>query len=345
MDSLVEDKRVLLGFVGASVLGWNIAAKLQHVVSKWWNARCERNEWVPVGRIKSLHIYPIKSCKGKDVFSYKCTPLGPIFNEYFDRFFLVVDGKTGRFHTARTKPEMILTEVEIKNGIMKLIHPNHGSTEIDLDNVKKNGKVVSGFLHEKLRTDGYDCGDSAADFFSKVINEPETRLLMYSEELYTERICKTSQNWWNNPVPKRVDNTAYADLAPYMITTEASLEDLNSHLNNYVSSVNFRPCIVISDCPAWDEDKWLDLRIGDVELQCFKPCTRCVLTTVDPKTGKKDKNMQPLRKLRKYRLAPDGKLRKEFKDSPIFGVNAGLNKEGYIHVGQTVWARYKPSEF
>lgn len=129
-----------------------------------------------------------------------------------------------------------------------------------------------------------------------------------------------------------------------MITSQASLDDLNSKLDQNVSSINFRPCIVVDDCAAWDEDKWLDLRIGDVEMQCFKPCTRCILTTVNPETGTKDKDMQPLKKLREFRLGP-GKLRQEFGESPIFGVNAGLVKTGYIHVGQTVWAKYKPSAF
>ncbi|KHJ91754.1 hypothetical protein OESDEN_08368 [Oesophagostomum dentatum] len=53
---------------------------------------------------------------------------------------------------------------------------------------------------------------------------------------------------------------------------------------------------------------------------------RCVFTTIDPKTGVKDPGMQPLKKLRQFRLAPEGPMRQQFKDSPIFGVNAGVDK-------------------
>ncbi|KIH64960.1 MOSC domain protein [Ancylostoma duodenale] len=130
-----------------------------------------------------------------------------------------------------------------------------------------------------------------------------------------------------------------------MITTQASLDDLNSKLENDVTSLHFRPVIVVDQCAAWDEDKWLDLQIGDVKLQCFKPCTRCVFTTIDPETGTKDSDMQPLKKLRQFRLAPEGPMRQQFKDSPIFGVNAGVDRPGHIHVGQTVYARYKKSAF
>lgn len=55
--------------------------------------------------------------------------------------------------------------------------------------------------------------------------------------------------------------------------------------------------------------------------------------------------MEPLKKLREFRLAPEGPMRKDFKDSPIFGVNAGLMKGGYIYEGQVVYAKYKPSVF
>uniref|UniRef100_W6NLF6 Molybdenum cofactor sulfurase domain containing protein n=1 Tax=Haemonchus contortus TaxID=6289 RepID=W6NLF6_HAECO len=93
-----------------------------------------------------------------------------------------------------------------------------------------------------------------------------------------------------------------------------------------VSSKNFRPVIVVDYCAAWDEDKWIDLQIGEARLQCFKPCTRCVFTTIDPSTGVIDNELQKLKKLRQLRLAPEGPMRQQFKDSPIFGVNAGVDK-------------------
>ncbi|CAI5449354.1 unnamed protein product [Caenorhabditis angaria] len=342
MSQVYEDRKLIFGMIGASVVTWNIILKIKQILE---NRQPELTEWIPVGRIKSLHVYPIKSCQGKNVFQYECTPLGAVSQEYFDRFFLVVDGETGKFHTARTKPQMVLIQTDIQDGIVTLSYPNLESVRFSVQSVVGPENLKQGFLHGKLRTDGYDCGQNVADFLSKIIEEPNTRLLMYQPDLFTERTCRTSETWWNNRVPNRVDDTAYADLAPFMITTQASLDDLNKHLKTPVTSTHFRPNIVVDDCEAWDEDKWQDLRIGEVELQCFKPCTRCILTTVDPQLGTKDSDMQPLRKLREIRLAPEGKMRKEFKDSPIFGVNAGVVRRGHIHVGQTVWAKYKKSAF
>ena len=102
-------------------------------------------------------------------------------------------------------------------------------------------------LHGKLRTDGYDCGDGISALLSDFLGESDTRMVMYSDELFTERVCKPEESWWmNNSVPKRVDDVAYQDLAPYvstisfhtkkfqMIQTEGSLRDLNSRLEEDV---------------------------------------------------------------------------------------------------------------
>ncbi|XGW29490.1 hypothetical protein V3C99_008929 [Haemonchus contortus] len=334
-----EDKKQLIGIVGASVVTYAVASRL------WSYLRSRPAPLVPIGIVKELYVYPVKSCKGISVFSFYCHELGPISAEHFDRRFIVIDGRTGRFYTGRQKPVMVTIECKIEDGILTLRSWDGNSAQVDLAEVSRNRVIRTATLHSKLRTDGLDCGDKAAEFFSKAIDEPDARLLMYEEGLFTERTCVTHPDWWNNNVPKRKDDCAYADLAPYMITTQASLDDLNAKLDRDVSSKNFRPVIVVDYCAAWDEDKWIDLQIGEARLQCFKPCTRCVFTTIDPSTGVMDNELQPLKKLRQFRLAPEGPMRQQFKDSPIFGVNAGVDKSGYIHVGQTVFARYKDSAF
>ncbi|KJH52670.1 MOSC domain protein [Dictyocaulus viviparus] len=108
-----------------------------------------------------------------------------------------------------------------------------------------------------------------------------------------------------------------------------------------VTIERFRPIILVEKCFAWDEDNWLTVHIGDVSFQCLKPCLRCVMTTIDPTKGIKDPKGQPLKKLREFRVAPEGPMRDDCKDNPIFGVDAGIITPGYIHVGQTVYVRYK----
>ncbi|GMS96293.1 hypothetical protein PENTCL1PPCAC_18468 [Pristionchus entomophagus] len=336
---ILEDKKLLLACIGGSIATYNAFRILRAFLDS------QHSKWIPIGTVKHLWMYPIKSCKRKEVFSLFCGPLGASFGDYQDREFLVVNGKTGVFITARQQPKMILIESEISDGVLAVSTPDGRSVRVVLADVIAARDVTRATLFDKLQADGLDCGDEVADLISSYLEEPDTRIIYYRPNLFNGRPCKTEQEWWNNPVPKRTDTVRYVDLAPYMITTEGSLKALNEQLERPVTSVTFRGNIVVDQCAAWDEDKWAEIRIGDAHLQCFAPCTRCVLTTVDPVTGEKYADMQPLKKLREFRLAPEGKMREAHGQSPVFGVNAGLAKPGYIHIGQTVYARYKPSAF
>ncbi|KAK6047086.1 hypothetical protein COOONC_15409 [Cooperia oncophora] len=102
----------------------------------------------------------------------------------------------------------------------------------------------------------------------------DTRLLMHVKGLVTDRVCVTAPTSWFEDAPSRKDKIAYMDDAPYMINTQASLDDLNEKLEEKIPIEQFRPVIVVDKCDAFDEDKWLSIHIGDVALQCTKPCER-----------------------------------------------------------------------
>ena len=51
----------------------------------------------------------------------------------------------------------------------------------------------------------------------------------------------------------------------------------------------------------YEEDTWKRIRIGNVEFHAAQACSRCVMTTVDPHTGKFSERGEPLRTLRTYR--------------------------------------------
>ncbi|VDO47818.1 unnamed protein product [Haemonchus placei] len=331
----MKDRTIYIGALGASVLA----------AYRWWKY-LRSSEMVPVGIIRELYVYPVKSCKGISVLSFYCDTEGAVSGENRDRQFVVIDGKSGRFYNSSVKPLMVTIECEVHDGVLNVKTSDGSTLRVDIDKVRQEKVIRRATFQSNLLADGLDCGDEAAEFFSKALDEQDARLLMYSPDLYSERICITQEDWWNNnTVPKRKEKSAFENTSPLMITTQGSLDDLNSKLEKKVDTLQFRPVMVIDECPAWDEDKWLDLQIGDVRLQCFRPCFRCLAITVDPETGVKDSNVQPLKKLREFRLAPEGKMRKCFKDSPLFGVNVGVDRPGYVCVGQIVYARYKKSAF
>src|SRR5262249_35446290 len=63
--------------------------------------------------------------------------------------------------------------------------------------------------------------------------------------------------------------------------------------------MRFRPNLVVAGAPAWAEDGWRVLRIGTARFRAVKGCSRCVLTTVDPDTGRKGK--EPIATLARHR--------------------------------------------
>ena len=74
-------------------------------------------------------------------------------------------------------------------------------------------------------------------------------------------------------------------------------------------------------------------RIGDeVILRYAKPCHRCMVTQVDPETGKLYKKGEPMKTLRKYRM-----IEPEL-DGPIFAVQFGIEACGNAKVGDIVYA-------
>lgn len=59
--------------------------------------------------------------------------------------------------------------------------------------------------------------------------------------------------------------------------TESSLNELNNKLENSVTSLQFRPNIVVSGTDPFIEDKWEWIKIGEkVVIRNVKPCPRFV---------------------------------------------------------------------
>jgi len=135
-----------------------------------------------------------------------------------------------------------------------------------------------------------DCGDNAAGWLQRATNITNCRLVNIGETF--ERFVKInphqgeelpSNNYSNNcnfPV-------SLADEAPYLLTSQTSLEDLNRRLllrgKSPVEMRRFRPNIVVSgrELRPWEEDTWKRIRIGNVEFHVWQRCGRCVMTAID----------------------------------------------------------------
>lgn len=118
---------------------------------------------------------------------------------------------------------------------------------------------------------------------------------------------------------------SFADAMPYLLIGQASLEDLNSRLDQPVPMDRFRPNLVIEGSRPYEEDSWDKIRIGEVVFKLTKPCARCVLTTVDQQTAARGK--EPLLTLSRYRTK---------NNKVLFGQNLICLSEGKVKVGDEV---------
>lgn len=86
------------------------------------------------------------------------------------------------------------------------------------------------------------------------------------------------------------------------------------------------PNFVVEGCTAFAEDAWQRMEINEVTFRVVKPCSRCIITTIDPETGKRT-GTEPLKTLATYRKQGN---------KVMFGQNIIHNHRGQCRVGDEV---------
>jgi uncharacterized protein YcbX len=103
------------------------------------------------------------------------------------------------------------------------------------------------------------------------------------------------------------DIVSFADGYPFLIIGENSINDLNSRLDVPLNVKDepltgmrrFRTNFVFSGGEPYEEESWSHFKIGEVDFEGIKPCGRCMMTTLNPDTGERQK--EPLELLSQYR--------------------------------------------
>ena len=122
------------------------------------------------------------------------------------------------------------------------------------------------------------------------------------------------------------DQTGFSDGFPFLLISQASLDDLNRRMGLNLPMERFRPNLVVSGCEPYAEDGWKRIRIGELSFRVVKPCSRCVIPTVNPETGEREGN-EPLKTLMIYRKEGN---------NVYFGQNLIHDGTGYLETGMTV---------
>lgn len=283
-----------------------------------------------VGVVTQLNCYPVKSCRGVAADSALCTPLGLKIGNATDRHWMVVRAN-GDFVTQRQYAQMALITPEIRDTELAISAPGMPTLPVPLQPLADKSSVTKCRVWSE-KIEGLDCGDEAGDWLSTFLKVEGLRLLYSAPGLPRQDVTRNKKPV--NP-SKPGDEAAFSDFSSYLITTEESLGAVNERLKDPVTMTRFRPNIVIQGSPAFDEDSWQELKIGEATFRTLGPCDRCLLTTVNPDTGERDPNSEPLETLKSFRcFAP-------FGTSPLFGIHATVDNAGVVKVGDPVYALRK----
>lgn len=264
--------------------------------------------------LAAIHIYPVKSCAAITLDAAEVETRGL----KHDRRFLIVDA-TGRFVTGRELPKTVLVRATPFDGGIRLEAP--GVEPLTVIAPEGNAERVSVIIWQNM-VDAAACAIEADAWVSRVLGR-ELRLVYMDR--YAERPVSLD---YGQPG----DRVSFADAYPMLLVSQGALDFLNAKLETPLPMLRFRPNLVIEGAKPHEEDSWQKIRIGSLELDLVKPCTRCIFTTVDPVLGERDPSGEPLETLKTYRRAPPGSR----VQGITFGQNVIARSLGTLRVGDRV---------
>jgi len=259
--------------------------------------------------LESINVFPIKSLAGMSCNSAMVEKQG-LKN---DRLYMLVDDQS-IFISQRAYPQLALLDASIKDNGLRVISNKGNQIDISKDDFLPcdqsfqvwQDKVVGRLASEEIN-----------QYFSDFLNK-NVRLIQYDKQQ-----ARATDPQYSKPD----DIVSFADGFPILLLNQASLDDLNQKLVKPVSMNNFRGNLIIKGADAFAEDDWKKIKIGNIELDLVKPCSRCVMTTNDPKTAIPADDLEPLRTLAKYRKTAKGIM---------FGVNLIARGFGEVCVGDAI---------
>ena len=258
--------------------------------------------------LSALHIFPVKSCAPLPLASATVESRGL----RHDRRWIVTDD-AGKFLTGRQVPRLTLLRV-VPDGDA-IVVTTEGMPPLRLV------PPVSGARFDVTvwasTVAALPAGFTADAWISLFLGMPAR--IAYMDDACVRPVTRDYS--------REGDEVSFADAFPLLVISEAALDALNAKLATPVPMLRFRPNLVVANTAPHAEDGWKRIRIGGIELDLVKPCSRCVFTTVDFEKGEFDASGEPLKTLITYRRGERG---------VTFGQNVIPRATGTLRVGDEV---------
>jgi uncharacterized protein len=257
--------------------------------------------------LQRIRIYPIKACAGTDVLQAILDKRGL----HYDRRWMLINEHNMNLHQY-DYPRLATIVVALDNDSLVVQAPGMEQLYIPQQPQHSTPMIVR---WGQGTCEALHVSDEADRWFQDYLHT-SCRLVFMPDSVqhYAEKWDESSH-----------DLAGFTTIQ-YHLINESSLEDLNQRLTTPVSLERFRPNLVITGVPAFEEDRWRTIQIGQQVFQVVKPCDRCAIITVDPgrevMTGK-----EPLTTLARYRT---------FNHQVLFGQYLRAEGKGVLHVGDKI---------
>ncbi|KAH6764794.1 Molybdenum cofactor sulfurase family protein [Perilla frutescens var. frutescens] len=229
--------------------------------------------------VKSMFVYPIKSCCGISVSQATLASNGL----RWDRLWMIVNSK-GRMYTQRVEPKLALVQVQLPteafspgwepNNTSFLLIRAPGMNELKIPMVEPCA-VAHGVSVWKWSGSAFDEGEEPAKWFSDFLGKP-SRLVRFDE---ASQCRPVDSDYARNHAVK------FNDLYPFLLISQGSLNALNDRLSEPVPINRFRPNFVVDGCEPFAEDLWNEVEINEFVFQGGELCYRCKIPTINQETA------------------------------------------------------------
>lgn len=264
----------------------------------------------PLLTLSEIWIYPIKSLGGIRLQKARLTERGL----EWDRRWMLLDAE-GQFMTQRQIAPMALLEVSLQQNHLEVRHRIKDIAPLKIPFMPESpAELVEAPIWDDT-SKAIIVSQEANSWFSEVL-EQACQLVYMPGEGQRSTSGKTSG---------RIQKVSFADEYPALIIGQASLDDLNQRLAEPLPMNRFRPNLVFTGGKPFEEDSWHALTIGNHRFWAEKPCARCVVTTIDQRTGIKGK--EPLTTLATYR---------KWNNKLLFGQNLMYDAGGFVKIGDQI---------
>ena len=270
--------------------------------------------------VLELSVYPLKSGQGIKLQQTQVTTKGFLW----DRELMLVSG-TGKFITQRQFPQLAKVQVEITEPNITLKLADDSISPITFTPILNGALIEVEIWRDRVRA--VDQGEEVAQWFHQLLNLPTDKFCRLVKQSPGHLRLLTKKYLKDDDQP-----LSFADNSPVMLTATASLEELNQRIveihqqqGQAILMNRFRPNIVVETIEPFIEDHWKLIQIGEVQFKMAKPCSRCIITTIDQSQGEKNRLKEPLNTLETFRQLSE--------QGVMFGVNMIPQNEGIIRTG------------